>query len=88
MSGQTFGKRLLLVLRPGTVIIKANGNTELIALGGAPMDGHRYIWWNLVSSSLDRLKQAADDWQQKKFPLIPGDDKEFIPLPDLPFPKP
>lgn len=87
VGGQTHGQRQLLVLRPGSVTIKATADTQLILLGGAPMDGRRYIWWNLVSSSLDRLKQAADDWQQKKFPLIPDDDKEFIPLPDLSFPQ-
>lgn len=88
VGGQAYGRRQMLVLRPGALTVKATEDTHLIVLGGAPMDSQRYIWWNLVSSSLDRLKQAADDWQQKKFPLIPGDDKEFIPLPDLPFPKP
>lgn len=86
-GGQQYGQRQMLILKPGDVTIKANTEMSLIVLGGAPMDGSRYIWWNFVSSSLDRLKQAAEDWQQKKFPLVPGDEKEFIPLPNLPFPK-
>ncbi len=87
VGGQLYGQRQMLILRPGEVKIKANKETSLILLGGAPMDGRRYIWWNFVSSSLDRLKQAAEDWQQRKFPLVPSDEKEFIPLPALPFPR-
>ncbi|MBE0584655.1 MAG: hypothetical protein IH612_12975, partial [Desulfofustis sp.] len=61
---------------------------SLILLGGAAMDGPRYIWWNFVSSSVDQIKQAAADWRSGKFATVPGDEKEFIPLPDLPFPSP
>jgi hypothetical protein len=52
------------------------------------MDGPRYIWWNFVASSVDRIKSAAEDWTKNRFALVPGDEQEFIPLPDLPFPKP
>ena len=50
-------------------------------LGGAAMDGPRYIWWNFVSSSKERMQQAKEDWKNGRFVKVPGDDKEFIPLP-------
>ena len=51
-------------------------------LGGEPLDGPRYIWWNFVSSSPDRIVDAAHAWRDGKFPKIPDDDVEFIPAPD------
>ncbi len=59
----------------------------MMLLGGAAMDGARYIWWNFVSSSVDQIKSAAEDWKNGRFKQVPGDEEEFIPLPDLPFPK-
>jgi hypothetical protein len=52
-------------------------------LGGEPMDGPRYLTWNFVSSSADRIEQAKEDWKAQRFPHVPG-ETEFIPLPDLP----
>ena len=54
----------------------------LMLLGGEPMDGPRYIWWNFVSSSKDRIEAAKDDWKQARFAIVPGDEKDFIPLPE------
>jgi redox-sensitive bicupin YhaK (pirin superfamily) len=51
-------------------------------VGGEPMDGPRHIWWNFVSSSKDRIEAAKADWKAKRFGLVPGDETEFIPLPD------
>jgi hypothetical protein len=45
------------------------------------MDGPRHIWWNFVSSSQERIRQAKEDWSRRRFALVPGDEKEFIPLP-------
>ena len=50
--------------------------------GGAALDGPRHIWWNFASSSKERIERAKDDWNQGRFGLIPGDEQEFIPLPD------
>jgi redox-sensitive bicupin YhaK (pirin superfamily) len=50
-------------------------------LGGEPMDGPRYIWWNFVSSSKDKIEAAKEDWAKARFAIVPGDQKEFIPLP-------
>ena len=49
--------------------------------GGEPMDGPRYIWWNFVSRSKDRIEQAKADWRARRFEAVP-DESEFIPLPD------
>ena len=51
------------------------------ASGGAPL-GHRHVWWNFVSSSRERIQQAKDDWANGRFPTVPGDSDEFIPLPN------
>ena len=46
------------------------------------MEGPRYIWWNFVSSRKERIEQAKEDWKMGRFALLPGDETEFIPLPD------
>lgn len=76
----------LIVLKPGRrVTITAIGPTPARAmlLGGEPMDGPRYLAWNFVASSAERIEQAKQDWRNKSFPSVPG-ETEFIPLPDLP----
>ena len=89
VCGTSIEARQMAVLRPGSAIsVKAGEDSRLLLIGGAAMDGPRYIWWNFVASSVDRIKSAAVDWKQAKFALVPGDEHEFIPLPDLPFPKP
>lgn len=74
----------ILVLRPGsTPVVRAHRPSRLMIFGGAPMDGPRIVWWNLVSSSRERIEQAKQDWRLGRFPPVPGDN-EFIPLPDDP----
>lgn len=76
----------LVVLKPGAVVTLAAGGTasaRLMLLGGEPMDGPRFLSWNFVSSSAERIEQAKEDWKAQAFPKVPG-DSEFIPLPDLP----
>jgi len=62
--------------------IGAVGEARVMLLGGAPLDGQRHVWWNFVSSSRERLERAKADWRAMRFGTIPGDDREFIPLPD------
>ena len=62
--------------------IKAVGDARVMLLGGAPLDGPRHVWWNFVSGSRERIEQAKADWKVMRFGTIPGDDREFIPLPD------
>jgi redox-sensitive bicupin YhaK (pirin superfamily) len=83
IAGEKFGEGRLLVFKPGDRIsVLALSNARLMLLGGEPMDGPRHIWWNFVSSSKDRIEAAKADWQAKRFALVPGDEKEFIPLPE------
>jgi hypothetical protein len=56
---------------------------RVMLLGGEPIDGPRYLTWNFVSSSEDRIEQAKEDWRARRFAEVPG-ETEFIPLPDLP----
>jgi hypothetical protein len=71
------------VFKPGDRIsILATTQARLMLLGGDPMDSARHIWWNFVSSSKERIRQAQEDWRAKRFGLVLGDEKEFIPLPE------
>jgi redox-sensitive bicupin YhaK (pirin superfamily) len=78
------------LLRPGTmailragadVIVEAREASRAMLLGGAPLEGERHVYWNFVSSSKERIERAKADWRDGRFPTIPGDDKERIPLP-------
>ncbi|WP_421695237.1 pirin family protein [Aestuariivirga sp.] len=83
VAGQAFAQGRLIVFRAGDAItIRARSNARLMLLGGEPMDGPRYIWWNFVSSSKDRIEAAKEDWKSARFAIVPGDEKDFIPLPD------
>ncbi|SFS13261.1 pirin family protein [Yoonia litorea] len=89
IAGQTFDAGKMMVFRPGDrVSMRAGANgARVMLLGGATMEGDRYIWWNFVASSKERIEEAkeawrAGDWQNGRFQLPPGDDAEFIPLPE------
>jgi redox-sensitive bicupin YhaK (pirin superfamily) len=83
IAGDRFGPGQLLVLRPGDAIsFRAATPARFLLLGGAPMDGPRYIWWNFVSSRKERIEQAKAEWKSGKFDTVPGDAEEFIPLPE------
>ncbi|CAN5143837.1 pirin family protein [soil metagenome] len=61
--------------------IQADGPVRLVILGGEPLDGPRYIWWNFVSSSQDRIHEAAAKWRAQQFPKVFDDEVEFTPAP-------
>ena len=83
VAGQRFGPGQLLVLHPGDAItVRAHGETRFMLFGGAPMDGPRWIWWNFVSSRRERIEQAKEEWRRGRFETVPGDEAEFIPLPE------
>jgi hypothetical protein len=83
IAGDVFAPGRMLVLRPGDAITaKARTQARFMALGGAAMDGPRHIWWNFVSSRKERIEQAKEDWKAGRFGKVPGDDTEFIPLPE------
>jgi redox-sensitive bicupin YhaK (pirin superfamily) len=83
IAGDRFGAKQLLVFRPGDrVSIRAITEAHIIVLGGAAMDGPRHIWWNFVSSRKERIEQAKAEWKAGRFSIVPGDESEFIPLPE------
>jgi len=87
VDGREFSNGEMIVFSPGSdPKITAKTQATVMLLGGEPL-GHRYIWWNLVSHSLDRIEQAKADWKDGRLPLPPHDNQEFIPLPDTPMPK-
>jgi redox-sensitive bicupin YhaK (pirin superfamily) len=85
IDGQPLDAFTLYVLRPGhqAHLSSATGGRVML-LGGQAFATRRYVFWNFVSSSRDRINQAKDDWKALRFPLIPGDDQEFIPIPEVP----
>ncbi|WP_269533411.1 pirin family protein [Chitinimonas sp. BJYL2] len=71
----------LAVLQPGvTVTVSAQQETRLLVLGGEPLDGPRFIWWNFVASRRELIEAAKQRWSEGGFPAVPG-ETEFIPLP-------
>jgi redox-sensitive bicupin YhaK (pirin superfamily) len=58
----------------------AQSASRIAIIGGAPL-GKRYMWWNFVSSRKERIEEAKLEWKNRSFPLVPGDEQEFIPLP-------
>lgn len=83
IHGITYPPHQLLILSPGQEIpVTANRECHFMVLGGAVMDGPRYIWWNFVASSREQIEEAKHRWQEKLFPMIPG-ETEFIPLPSM-----
>ena len=65
-----------------SAVVVAESRCHLMLLGGAPLDGERHVWWNFASSSKERIERAKRDWKEGRFPKVPGDDQEFIPLPE------
>ena len=89
IAGDRFESGRMMVFRPGDRIsVKAGPRgARLMALGGATLNGPRYMWWNFVSSSPDRIEEAKSawktaDWENGPFRLPPGDTSEFIPITD------
>lgn len=86
---QTYTAGAMLIYRPGDRISVRAGDqgARLMALGGATLAGPRFLWWNFVASSQDRITAAreawrAGDWAHGRFQLPTDDAAEFIPAPD------
>ena len=83
-AGQRFAAGRMLVFQPGgTVMLRTDTGARLMLLGGEPL-GERFIEWNFVASSQDRIERAKAEWRAGRMPLPPGDDEERIPLPAAP----
>ncbi|UDF02565.1 pirin family protein [Asticcacaulis sp. AND118] len=71
----------MAILTPGaTVSVSTDSQAQLALVGGEPFT-ERHIYWNFVSSRKERIEQAKADWREGRFPKVPGDEIEFIPLP-------
>ena len=81
IDGEAVEANMMAYLEPGTrpVVSSADG-ARFVVIGGAPLDGHRFMFWNFVSSSKERIAQASADWEQQRYAKVPG-ETEFIPLP-------
>jgi len=85
LDGQSLDLFTLYILRPGVEArLSSADGARLMLMGGEAFPTRRYVFWNFVSSSRDRINQAKEDWKALRFPLVPGDDQEFIPLPEIP----
>lgn len=74
--------RMFVFATGARICLEALTDARVMLLGGAPLDGERHIFWNFVSSRQERIEQAKRDWSQGRFPKVPGDEDEFIPLPE------
>nr|WP_272906571.1 pirin family protein [Pseudochrobactrum asaccharolyticum] len=89
IAGEIFTDNQLLAFRQGDDIVIeavpqnfATEGAQIMVFGGEAMDSRRYIWWNFVSSSKERIEQAKEEWRSRRFDIVPGDAEEFIPLPE------
>jgi redox-sensitive bicupin YhaK (pirin superfamily) len=83
IAGDRFAPDVLLVFKPGDdIVVKSQRGAHFMLFGGASMPSPRYIWWNFVSSSKERIEQAKNEWKTGRFDIVPGDEEEFIPLPE------
>ena len=82
LDGEALPVNTMAVLDAGTEpTLRAITPARVMLLGGAPLDGPRFVWWNFVASSRERIERAKADWQEGRFEPVPG-ETEFIPLPD------
>ncbi len=82
VDGAVFSMHQMCVLQAGgPARIRARGPARIVVFGGDPLDGPRFIWWNFVASSRERIDRAGEDWKRGRFEEVPG-ETEFIPLPE------
>lgn len=83
ISGDVFPQERLLVFKPGDeIVVSSESGAHFMLFGGASLGSKRYIWWNFVSSSKERIEQAKQEWKTGRFDIVPGDEEEYIPLPE------
>ena len=82
VEGESYGENQFVYIGTDEAPeILAESDLRIAILGGEPFTTHRYGFWNIVSSSQERIAQAKEDWKEGRFPKVPGDEEEFIPLP-------
>ena len=81
IDGEPLPPNVMAVVQTGSgARLTTQTGVKFVVIGGAPLDGHRYIFWNFVSSSKERLAKASEDWEQQRYAMVPG-ETEYIPLP-------
>ena len=85
LDGVPLEPMTLYVLKPGiaTSLTSRNGGRAMLC-GGDAFTTRRHVWWNFVSSRRERIQEAKRAWKAGEFAKVPGDDKEFIPIPEVP----
>jgi redox-sensitive bicupin YhaK (pirin superfamily) len=88
-AGRSFAPARMLVLADGVPArLESSRGARFVVVGGAPFPEPRHLWWNFASSSEARIDQGKRDWLERRgdpagpFPLVPGDEREFIPIPE------
>ena len=85
LDGEALDRHSLYILKPGQAMtLRADSDARVMLMGGEAFTTPRHVWWNFVSSSRDRINEAKTEWKERKFPLVPGDSEEFIPIPEVP----
>lgn len=85
LDGMPLAPMTIYVLRPGAAAtLRSDTRARVMLCGGEAFGTVRHVWWNFVSSSRDRIEQAKQEWQAGRFPKVPGDETEFIPIPEVP----
>jgi redox-sensitive bicupin YhaK (pirin superfamily) len=85
IDGMPMAINTLYVLKPGVAMtLRSAGGGRVMLCGGEAFTTERHVWWNFVSSRKDRIQQAKEDWKAGRFAKVPGDEKEFIPIPEIP----
>jgi redox-sensitive bicupin YhaK (pirin superfamily) len=81
IDGEPLVPFTMAYLEPGTdARVRSEDGAQFVIVGGAPLDGRRFMFWNFVSSSKERIAQASEDWEQQRYARVPG-ETEWIPLP-------
>lgn len=80
ISGTRVEAQHTALLAPDEALVAGAGPAQILSFGGEPV-GPRYMWWNFIHSSLDRLESAKAEWRGGRTPLPPGDTESFTPAP-------
>lgn len=82
IDGHTLALFTLYLLAPGArLMLRSATGGRVMYLGGEAFTTKRHMWWNFVSSRPERIEQAKEDWANGRFPKVPGDEDEYVPLP-------
>ena len=83
LDGEVLQRHSLYILKPGErMILRATSDARVMLLGGEAFATPRHLWWNFVSSNRERINQAKRDWKEGRFPKVPGESDDVIPLPE------